>query len=915
MDGKRGQQASTAYASDLGWPGFPLHSVRDGRCTCGRSNCPSPAKHPRTANGLKDATTDPVVIEQWWSRWPTANVAVATGVTAGLVVVDIDPRHDGDESVVELELRYGGLPRTAESLTGGGGRHLFFIHPGGSIRNRAKLAGLSGIDIRGDGGYVVAPPSLHISGAHYRWREDHRPDQIPLAALPAWLHDLLRETGPASRGSGCTSSANDDERSTLIRAATVYLARAHPAAEGERNSTAFNLAGHLRAFEVEGTGFRLTEAEVLDLLRPWNLLNRPPLSGGELARVVGSAMTNGTPRAPHKVAVGAQLTTDKTSDSTAWEIPEPLGRFELPSFPIDLLQDELCPKCPLWPMSAAIAESYQVPVDMPAMLALAVAGAALAKRVEVRINADWWEPVNLFVVIGMEPGERKSAVFREITAPLASFERDECERLAPEIERNRAELRILSAAVKHAEQQAAKQKDAAKRQEAGTRAHDLAEELRTTPRLVTPRLLADDATPEALVTLLFEQAARTALMSPEGGVFEQMAGRYSSNGMPNLDVYLKGHAGDDIRIDRVSRPAEFVSQPALTVGLAVQPDVLRGLVDKPGLRGRGLLARFLYSIPTSKVGHRSLRSAAVPEAIKIQYARGIRTCLELKSFIEEHDAADPLIVRPGREARDVLDQLRSDVERSMREGGDLNSLRDWALKLPGAVVRIAGILHGLEHAAGDNVDKIPLSGATMTAAVAIGRYLIDHAKAAFFEMGADSSIGLARRLLKWAKDNELQTLTRREAYRCLRGLIRKVDEVDGPLGLLIDHGYLRQLAEKRDGPGRAPSPTFEVNPAIHGQNGRNSAVSVNSGHSVHSVQEIEPQNARSGRTGSHDASPGLWGPQETTLPDQAAPSTNRASEAQSGAETSTARDHGEQPADCVGLADCYGEDPDQWGEL
>ena len=111
-----------------------------------------------------------------------------------------------------------------------------------------------------------------------------------------------------------------------------------------------------------------------------------------------------------------------------------------------------------------------------------------------------------------------------------------------------------------------------------------------------PRWLVDDATPEALAGLLATYG-RIALLSPEGDVFDQMAGRYNQAAGPNLGVYLKGHAGDLLKVDRRGRPPEYVERPCLTIGLTVQPEVLRGLAGRPGFGGRGLLARFLYSLP------------------------------------------------------------------------------------------------------------------------------------------------------------------------------------------------------------------------------------------------------------------------------------------------------------------------------
>lgn len=179
--------ATWTYAR-RGWPVFPIHSAREGQCSCGRLDCPSMGKHPRTLHGLKDATCDEPRIQEWWSQWPDVNVGIVTGAKSGLVVVDIDPRHGGDDSFSDLERTYGSLPKTIQSLTGGGGQHYFFQHPGGSIKSRPMA---EGIDIKADGGYVVAPPSGHLSGRTYAWEASSHPDDIPLAQLPPWLLAML----------------------------------------------------------------------------------------------------------------------------------------------------------------------------------------------------------------------------------------------------------------------------------------------------------------------------------------------------------------------------------------------------------------------------------------------------------------------------------------------------------------------------------------------------------------------------------------------------------------------------------------------------------------------------------------------------------------------------------------------------
>lgn len=179
-------QTAAVYADALGWAILPLHSIaRDGRCTCGRSDCASIGKHPLLPNGVKGASKDIDVIFRWWDRWPRANIGVATGSISGLFVLDVDGE-EGEDTLRQLEAQYGELPHTAEQITGSGGRHILFNQPEGQ-RVTGTVRKWPGIDIRGDGNYIVIAPSLHKSGRRYMWEVEHDISETPLADAPAWI--------------------------------------------------------------------------------------------------------------------------------------------------------------------------------------------------------------------------------------------------------------------------------------------------------------------------------------------------------------------------------------------------------------------------------------------------------------------------------------------------------------------------------------------------------------------------------------------------------------------------------------------------------------------------------------------------------------------------------------------------------
>jgi len=159
------QSDSVSLANDALW--YASHGIPVFRCW-------PRAKEPMTTHGFKDATTSEACIASWWRTRPDANIGIPTGKTSGLLVVDVDPRNGGDESLEDLVRKYGPLPETAEQITGGGGRHLVFRHSG-SIGLPKTLA--PGIDLKGDGGYIVVAPSIHPSGRKYDW------DGTPVAKL------------------------------------------------------------------------------------------------------------------------------------------------------------------------------------------------------------------------------------------------------------------------------------------------------------------------------------------------------------------------------------------------------------------------------------------------------------------------------------------------------------------------------------------------------------------------------------------------------------------------------------------------------------------------------------------------------------------------------------------------------------
>jgi hypothetical protein len=493
-----------------------------------------------------------------------------------------------------------------------------------------------------------------------------------------------------------------------------------------------------------------------------------------------------------------------------WSKPVPFGRpGDVPPFPVNVL--------PPWLSSwvVAEAEATQTPPDLAGCLALAIAGAGLARKVRVNVRNGWYEPANVFTVVSLPPGDRKSAVFSDAMAPVVEHEQTERERMQPIIAELASEHRVMEAKLKATELKAAKSEDPNEANRLRQDAKRLAKELAEHRVPDEPQLFCDDVTPEKLTQLIVRQGGRMLLASAEGTVFEIAKGRYSE--AANFDVFLKGHAGDPLRTGRVGRDSESINNPALSCALAVQPDVISGLADRASMKGRGFLARWLYSLPVSRVGKRKTAPPGVPAEVADGYRQGMLALWRLeKNSFAGMDC--PWELELSRGADDAIRALEKWLEPQLAEGEPLSFLAGWANKLAGACARLSLILHMAGTlGVGGNWNE-PIGRDAAEAAVLIGKdYFLLHARAAFGLMGSDERAKDAQRVVGWLSRLNPETLklwkgvsvvSKSEIHTAVFGGSRSTDEVSATCRLLCDHGYLRSV-----GPAwRRDVQLFEVNP-------------------------------------------------------------------------------------------------------
>ncbi len=494
--------------------------------------------------------------------------------------------------------------------------------------------------------------------------------------------------------------------------------------------------------------------------------------------------------------------TERSGMESQWPYPVSLDESEAP--PID---PEAVPE-PLRGFCLAVAEAVQAPFELAVMAALGAVAIVAQRKYEVQIRPGYAEALCLYILACLLSGERKSAVLDACKRPLVAWEQGQARAMAPEIKRLTSERRTREKAVER------------KRSKAGNaRPEDLESFIREVQELedalpevpVADRLFIDDATTEAVAEFMARHGNRASVMEAEGGLFEVISGLYS-NGRANLNLYLKSHNGESTSVDRRARDPLFVVRPTLTLCFIPQPSVLKDIAEKPGFRGRGLLARFLYCLPRSRLGSRAVETAPVPEAVRADYEAALLRVLDMPWATNEQDERVPYQIRLSAGAYEQWKGFSEAVEVELKDGGEFEALRDWAGKLPGQAARIAGLYHVATEA---RLAETEISAETMGKALALAATLADHARVAFSFMAEVPEIEAARRIMKWFTDRRLESFTARDAYQGVKGRFPKMEEVWPGLDVLEARAYIRPAEpEDREGRGRRPSPLYHVNPKV-----------------------------------------------------------------------------------------------------
>ncbi|MEU8186042.1 YfjI family protein [Micromonospora carbonacea] len=628
-------------------------------------------------------------------------------------------------------------------------------------------------------------------------RAEHEQRDRPLRVVPDQPSDPFDTPAAVTTGGG-TGYAQ--------AALAAEIDRVRTATKGTRNDALNRAAFSLGQLVAGG---ELAEPEVrqalADAARGAGLDERETVA--TIASGLGKGMLN--PRQAPRVQILRGIYASVEQAEERFEEPEPLeGALEpAPPFPVAALPGTV------GEFVAALAAATQTPPDLAAMMSMSALSVAAANRCWISGGGSWTEALILWTITALPPASRKSPVVAAIAEP---FHRLELEAVAEHEQSHGSKADLLEAAESRRSQLVSK----LGKTDGGVERSRLEAELDTVRAEIAeltvapPReYLVNDFTPEALGLVLGENGGTIGVLDDEGGVFGAITGRYT-NGTPQLDLILTAYDGKKpYKQTRVGRRKVHIPWPAVAIGLAVQPAVLRDTTETPVLRDRGLMGRFAYCVPTDTVGTRDNRNVPdLPGHLAGQWDKTIEAITRIPLC---GPGQPKRIIQLSGDAHEAHMDYRDMLEpRLHQETGDLAFMSDWAGKHAGRVLRIAGLLH---LAAGGDPAR-PVEFPSMAAAIDIGDWMLEHAVRVYGGWraagGRDMTGPLA--ILRWVRRTGIAQFTHRDAHQALRGQgWANADSVRDALVALVEMGWLSSVERLyADGKRRNPGGLFVAHPML-----------------------------------------------------------------------------------------------------
>jgi hypothetical protein len=731
-----------------GWKVFPLHTSKESLCSCGNSNCSSVAKHPRIRDWQHEATIDEKKIKNWWRLWPDTNIGIATGKISGIFVLDIDPRHGGKESFQYLVKNFGVFPKTITSNTGGGGFHLLFKQPNESIPNKANL--FQGVDVRGDGGYIVAPPSIHQTGSPYSWTNSL--ETSSLLDAPEWLIRQIKKPFKVY-------SHSDVWRTGMV-------------CEGARNNFLTCEAGKLRRLGLE------QQQLMFELQKLNSFFCRPPLEGHEVSKICQSIA---------RYANGRGL--EITEPCPSW-LEEPLPLASIISAP-SMSQDLLPERFKDWVMD--ISDRMQVTPEFVAGPAIVAFSSIVGRKIGIfpKEHDKWLVLSNLWGLIVARPGYFKSPTIAEAMKPieiLSTKARQESEEKKSQAKARQMFAAMQLEAMKDAVKKAIRdgKKDSIESLQEEVR---LIEEEAEAAKLIERRYKTNDATVEKIARLMNENPNGLLLLRDELNGWLQSMGKAGREG--DREFFLESWNGyGSYSIDRVGSGTLHVPALCLSVFGGIQPGKLQAYVEKT-LQGNaeddGLLQRFQVLI--------------YPELSKewSNIDRAPNACAEQK-VIDVFEAMASVKVNPtqaipsvcfSKAAQELFNEWRKDLEARLRSNDIvLPAFESHLAKYRSLMPSLSLLFWILEDPNNVNANS-QVSLIATKKAIEWCEFLEKHAVKAY-AIGHNAQTFATHRLSQFIEQGEINDgMAVRSIYRKQWAQLGTVQLVDSALANLEELGWLR----------------------------------------------------------------------------------------------------------------------------
>jgi len=499
-------------------------------------------------------------------------------------------------------------------------------------------------------------------------------------------------------------------------------------------------------------------------------------------------MVNGR-RAPDPPMIRL-VKNEEPYNGAPWESPVPFDDPASPdvAFPTDALPE------PLHSFVETLSATHQVDPALPAAFAMAALSGLLCGRIATLHGASGRQEAGLYVCLFARSGERKTAVAGDALRPLLAAEREAVSATAVAMRRLKDDLVDAERRVRELRERKASAEEL-------DRAYQKVIEIERAVR--DPRYIVTDSTMEALQSLMAANGGRALIVATEADMLDIVRGRYSDRAA--FETLLRAYSGETISSLRKNRPHEMIERPAAAVAFAVQPDVISDISRIPGANDRGLLSRFLFAIPQSRLGAVAYRGAPID-------ARAVAGYERLVARLANAPPPDPerrLAVRLSADAEAIARLWHDDMQAAIASDID-HPLTPWRAKGVGHLVRIAAVLHVCVSL--DFPDH-PISGDTMERASSVLRYFRAHTEALMPRLvgtvGVDEE--RARLLLAWIREQKKEAFTVREAHRRFQHLFRRAKDVSSALAILEERAFVRQVMIPTGG---RPSTIIEVNPAI-----------------------------------------------------------------------------------------------------